>query len=182
MKDNQMVKPTIDLDGGCILFEVRNKTPLRLDMSKVHPDVARRAAFVGMAQVRIVDAAAISRQAPDGHIRSAGEMADLKHLAMAALIEHYESGSPEWVRPRGAGGARDTTGLVVAAMIRVMGIDAVEAERRIEALAEKRGIDPAGARKLFGETSQVALAILDIKRERLAPGPSADDLLDELVG
>lgn len=104
MKSNQMVEPTIAEDFSSVSFVVRGKDTLTLDMGKLHADILKRAACVGMAQVRIVDAAAIARADKSGKVRTAAEMVDLKWERMAALIAHYETGTAEWSRIREASG------------------------------------------------------------------------------
>lgn len=102
MKENQTIKPVIDMAAGTVTFQIKGLSPLILDMNKVHADNIRRASFVGMAQVRIIDRAAIP--APEyKQGMSDADKAKLKAVQlaekrerMASLISHYESGSPDW--------------------------------------------------------------------------------------
>jgi hypothetical protein len=114
MKSNQMVEPVIDVAAGTVTFNVRGHDSLTLHMDKVHADNVRRAAFVGFAQVRIVDAAAVGLSDQDGKIIPAGIRDKMKFDRMAALIAHYESGTPEWSRVRGDGAAE--TGVLFRAL------------------------------------------------------------------
>jgi hypothetical protein len=182
MKENQAVKPVIDLDGQCIIFEVRNKTPLRLDMTKVHEDNVMRAAYVGMAQVRIVDAAAIGVADKAGRIIPVAERDAMKYARMQKLIEHYESGSPEWTT-RGQGAGTDSTGLIKRAIMRVHSIEHVETlDALVKKFAdEKHGGDTAAALRYFAKGEKVAKAMLAIKGEELAPVLDADSELDALL-
>ncbi len=95
MKDNQHVRPVIDVEAGTVTFEVRGMDSLVLEWARLHPDVQMRAGLAGMAQVRIVDAAAVGVADDDGNIIPEAERIALKHQRMAALIEHYHSGTAE---------------------------------------------------------------------------------------
>jgi len=112
VKDNQTVKPIVNMEAGTVTFEVKGHTPIILNMSKVHPDNVRRAGFVGMAQVRIVDAAAVGRADEAGNIIPEAQRTATKHARMLKLVEHYESGSPEW-HVKGEGGFAPS-GLIMA--------------------------------------------------------------------
>lgn len=103
MKSNQQVAPIIAEDFGSVSFEVSGYETLVLHMDKLHPDIVRRAACVGFAQVRIVDAAAVSMTDKDGNIVPADVRLAKKHANMAALIAHYETGTAEWSRIKTAG-------------------------------------------------------------------------------
>jgi len=114
MKDNQHVQPVIDLTGNSVTFKVKGHLDIILDMSRLHPDIIRQAAMVGMAQVRIVDAAAVGRADKDGLIIPEAERLAMKHERMAGLVEHYMTGTAEWSR-RAAGGASES-GLLYRAL------------------------------------------------------------------
>lgn len=177
MKDNQMISPKISDDFNAVTFEIKGQSPLILDMSKLHQDVVRRAACVGMAQVRIIDAAAVSRADSDGTIRTASEMLELKRSKMAELIDHYMTGTSEWNRKRVGGGVtKDMSGITLQAMKRVW------PDKDCEALAfrmeQKRGISRREAYAVFAQTREVAAAIAAIKSERATV--NASDLLAEM--
>ena len=177
MKDNQQIKPVVSEDFTKVTFEVRGMADLVLDMTKLHPDIIKRAACVGMAQVRIIDAAAISRQDEDGAIRSPGTMLMLKRVKMEELALHYMTGTNEWNRKRAAGSeGRDNSGITLQAMKRVW------PDKDCEALAwrleQKRGITRREAYAEFAKTKQVAEAIAAIKAERATL--DSDDLLSEM--
>lgn len=178
MKDNQMIRPVISADFKTITFEVKNHPDLVLEMGKLHTDVKARAACVGLAQVRVVDAAAIGRADSDGTIRTAAEMLALKYQKMSEIIEHLHTGTPEWNRKRaaGAGTTKDVSGITLKAMQRVW------PDKDCEALAfrmeQKRGISRREAYAVFAQTREVAAAIAAIKAERA--NVSADDLIAEM--
>ena len=177
MKANQQIQPVIAEDGMSIEFLFKNLPSLHFNLLKVSEINMRRGAAVGFADVRIVNAAAISRNAPDGSIRSAAEMLKLKRERMEALIQHYESGTTEWRVKRAAGGeGRDTSGITLQAMKRVW------PDKDCEALAwgleQKRGITRREAYAEFAKTKQVAEAIAAIKAERATI--DSDDLLAEM--
>jgi hypothetical protein len=178
MKDNQLINPIISDDFKTVTFEVRGKPNLVLDMTKLHENVRARSACVGMAQVRIIDAAAVSRADSDGTIRTLEEMLELKYQKMADLIAHYMTSTPEWNRKRsaGSGAAKDVSGITLKAMQRVW------PDKDCEALAfrmeQKRGISRREAYAVFAQTREVAAAIAAIKAERATV--SADDLIAEM--
>lgn len=178
MKDNQMISPNIADDFNSVTFEIKGQPSLVLDMTKLHPDVVRRAACVGMAQVRIIDAAAVSRADSDGTVRTPREMLELKRTKMAELIDHYMTGTSEWNRKRGAGGGatKDISGITLRAMQRVW------PDKDCEGLAfrmeQKRGISRREAYAVFAQTKEVAAAIAAIKSERATV--NASDLLAEM--
>lgn len=176
MKDNQQIKPVVSEDFSKVTFEMRGMPDLVLDMAALHPDVIKRAACVGMAQVRIIDAAAISRTDSEGAIRTVTEMLELKRERMEALIAHYMTGTAEWLQKRAAGGAKDTSGITLQAMRRVW--PDKDCEGLAFKLETKRGITRKEAYAEFAKTKEVAAAIAAIKAERATV--SADDLLDEM--
>ena len=180
MKDNQQIKPVVSEDFSKVTFEIRGMQDLVLDMSALHPDILKRAAAVGMAQVRIIDAAAVSRDDGAGGVRSVAEMLELKRERMEALISHYMTGTAEWTQKRaaGGGGAKDTSGITLQAMRRVW--PDKDCEGLAFKLETKRGISRKEAYAEFAKTKEVAAAIAAIKAERSTM--SADDLLDEMEG
>ena len=177
MKDNQQIKPVVSDDMTRVTFEIRGAAPIVLDMTKLHPDIIKRAACVGMAQVRIIDAAAVSRADADGNVRTASEMLTLKRERMEALVAHYMTGTAEWTQKRAAGGeGRDNSSITLQAMKRVW------PDKDCEALAwrleQRRGITRREAYAEFAKTKQVAEAIAAIKAERATI--DSDDLLAEM--
>jgi len=115
MKDNQHVQPVIDLTAGTVTFKVKGHPDIVLDMAQLHPDITRQAAMVGMAQVRIVDAAAVGRTDKDGLIIPEAERIAQKYANMAGLVEHYMTGTSEWSR-RATGGGTSEGGLLYRAL------------------------------------------------------------------
>jgi len=177
MRDKQQIKPVVSEDFSKVTFEMRGMQDLVLDMTKLHTDIIKRAACVGMAQVRIIDAAAVSRADADGNVRSAGEMLTLKRERMEALVAHYMTGTDEWAQKRAGGGAaKDTSGITLQAMRRVWSDKACEA--LAFRMAQKRGISRREAYAVFAQTKEVAAAIAAIKAERATV--SADDLIAEM--
>lgn len=172
MKDNQTVRPVIDVAAGTVTFQVRGMTDLVLHMAKVHEANRQRAALVGMAQVRIVDAAAIGMTDDDGNIIPAEARTRMKHERMAALIAHYESGTDQWSRVRegGFGGLSIT----IEAIARVKGVEYDAAKAMVaEFAAKKYNGDTKKALAFLREGKQVSEAIMAIRAER-APAPKAD--------
>jgi hypothetical protein len=173
----KQISPAISEDFSTITFNIRGAEPLVLDMGKLHPDVFKRAAAVGMAQVRIIDAAAIQRADGNGGVRTEAEMLELKRERMASLIEHYMSGTSEWTKGRAAGGgAIKEAGITLAAMSRVW--PGRDCEELVAGVMAKRGVERKAALALFASTKEVAAAIAAIKAERATV--SADSLLAEM--
>lgn len=181
MKDNQHVKPVIDVAAGTVTFAVKGHDDLVLHMDKLHPDIVKRAALVGMAQVRIVDAAAVGMTDDEGNIIPEDDRIALKHSRMAALVEHYETGTAEWSRVGTGGGGRSIT---VEALARV--VFAGDYERAESAVADyaakKFDGDTKKALAHFREGKRVMDAMAAIRAERTGPAKvDADAALDELT-
>lgn len=184
MKANQQVQPIINELTNTITFAIGDGgEALVLDMSKVHPAIIARAALVGMAQVRIVDAAAVGAADKDGTIRTPAERMALKRQRMAALIAHYESGSDQWsIRATGGTSAPDV-GITMEAVSNVMGWAMSDTAAKLDKLAEKRGVE---RRKLLADlaTDEKVAAEMDrIRAERRAKAPKKVDavaLLSEI--
>lgn len=117
MKDNQHVQPVIDLAAHTVTFKVKGRTDIVLDMAKLHPAIVEQAAMVGMAQVRIVDAAAVGRADDEGVIIPEAVRLDMKHANMAELVAHYMTGTDQWSRRKTGGGAE--SGLLFQSLARL---------------------------------------------------------------
>ncbi len=100
VKSNSVITTEIDEAAGTITYTVLGAGSITLHMDKVHPDNQRYAAFHGFKQ-RVPDAAALSRNPDTGKPASPAE----KLAEMQELVDHYESGTPEWSRRREGGGA-----------------------------------------------------------------------------
>lgn len=179
MKENQQVQPVISDDGRSVTFKVRNRPDIVLDMTALHPAIIARAACAGMAQVRIMDAAAVGRADDEGNVRSEDAMLDEKHRRMSELVAHYMTGTAEWTRKgSGGGGARSLT---IEAIANVMGETYDDTLAKIDARAEAAGVD---RKKLLATLAKAAAVAAEMKRLRDArmPAPSvdADAALDAL--
>lgn len=178
MKQNQMVEPVIADDFSAVTFKVRGMPDIRLDMGKLHADIIRRAACVGMAQVRIVDAAAIGVADKDGNVIPADKRVAMKHAAMARLVEHYETGTSQWSRVSEGG---PTGGYLFDALCKMYGHKKAPSEIRayLDGLSAK---EQAALR----EDDEVAPVIAAIKAERAkldpTPKPDTKGLLANLKG
>lgn len=184
MKENQHVQPVIDAGSQTVTFNVRGHDALVLHMDKLHPAIIAQAALVGMAQVRIVDAAAVSRTDKEGRIVPEDIRLAMKHERMAALIAHYETGTDQWSQ-RASGGGAPSTALTVEAIARVKACDYATARRYVDEYAlEKFGGDNAKCLAFFRSAKAVKQAMLDIQNERLAESDAgdADEALSELMG
>lgn len=93
-RSNSVITTQVDAHSRTITFNVKNAPGtgmLVLHLNNVHAANLDYAAFHGFKQ-RISDAAAIERNSETGLPASPGD----KLAAMTALVEHYESGSPDW--------------------------------------------------------------------------------------
>ena len=181
MKDNQHVKPVIDAAAGTVTFHVKGHDSLVLDMAKLHPAIVKRAALAGMAQVRIVDAAAVSAARKDGSIIPEAERIAMKWSNMAELIEHYHTGTDEWSqRASGSGGARSLT---IEAIARVKGWDYEKAASEVDISAAAKGMDRKAYLTEIRKAGPVIAAMAAIRAERLPKAKvDADAALAELGG
>lgn len=178
----KQIEPVIDLTARTVTFNIADgQPPLVFDMGKAHPDMIARAALVGFAQVRIVDAAAVERQDDDGNVRPEAEMLRLKRERMAALIAHIESGTAEWGRKAsGNGGGKSLT---IEAIARVKGIGYDDAKAMVARHAEaKYDGDTRKALAALRGGQQVQTAMEAIRKSRQsAPKLDADAELANLA-
>lgn len=180
MKENQHVQPIIADDFSTVTFRTRGHPDLVLHMDKLHADIIRRAAAVGFAQVRIVDAAAVGLTDAEGNIIPEATRIAMKHENMAALIEHYETGTAEWSRVGSGGGGKSITIEAIAA-IKGMEYDQVEAEVADFAAKKYEG-DTKKALAFLRTGARVAAKIEELRKARMpAPKVDADAALDELT-
>ena len=145
------------------------------DPDKVSAENRARAMMHGFEQ-RIRDAAALSVDRDTGRSATAQE----KHDAAHRIADHLMSGSTDW-NLRAAASPGVDAGLTIQAIMRALGKTLDEAEALIAATQTKRGVERAGALKIWADAKQVAQAILDIKRERAAGGADASDLEAEMM-
>lgn len=180
MKENQSVKPVVNVDAGTVTFEVKGMSPLVLEMSRLHPDIIKRAALVGMAQVRIVDAAAVGRADEDGNLIPEGDRLQTKYDRMAALIEHYHSGTAEWSRRAEGGGGR--VALALEALAELKGMSVEKAEEGLKDFAAKKfNNDTKEALKYLAQGERMQKKILEIRTRRAGAGKvDADQALSEI--
>lgn len=179
MKENQSVMPIIADDFSTVTFRTRGQPDIVLHMDRLHPGILKRAACSGMAQVRIVDAAAIPATDKDGNIIPADERQRMKYERMAALVEHYETGTDQWSRVSEGGGGKSLT---VEAIARVKGWTYEQAEAEVEKLADKHhGGDTKKCLAFLRGGKAVSEAMRAIREERApAPKVDADKALAEL--
>ena len=179
MKENQHVQPVVDVEQGTVTFRVKGHSDIVLDMGKLHPSIVKRAAMVGMAQVRIVDAAAVGVADDDGNILPVADRIAMKHANMAALVDHYQTGTEEWSRVGGGGGGRSIT---IEAIARVKGCDYDSAKAMVERHAATMKVDTKKALANLRQARAVAEAINAIRAERApAAKVDADAALAELT-
>lgn len=167
MKTNQTVEPKIADDFKSVSFAVNDGQPdIVLDMTKLHPAVVERAACVGMAQVRIVDAAAIPMTRKDGSIIPADERTALKRAKMQALVDHYMTGTSLWSRVTEAG---PQGGFLFEALCKVYGHMKAPTEIRawLDGLSEKE-------QSALRDDDTIAPVIAELKKAKSAGKPAVD--------
>lgn len=181
MKENQQVKPIIDVVARTVTFKYAGGLPDSVfHMDKAHQDNNTRAALTGYSQTRLVDAAAIPTLDEDGNAIPREQRVVMKRAAINELIEHYETGTPEWSRKGTGGGGFGS--ITIEAIARVKGTEYAEAEAMVKKYAEaKFGGDNKKALAFFRDSKTVREAMSAIKAERQsAPKIDADAALDEL--
>lgn len=173
MKTNQQVQPVISEDFSVITFNLSDggAAPV-LHMERVSAAIKARAACVGLAQVRVVDCAAVSRTDKDGNIRSTAEMLRLKREGIERMIAHLESGTEEWSRVGEGGGAKSLTIEAVANL--QYGGDYARAEAGVDRMAETKHGGDRKACLAFLRTSGRVMAEMDRLRKARAPKPTVD--------
>lgn len=180
-KSNSII--THEVTGNLVTFLFRGTAVGTLDTDAVHTANQRKAMFHGFVQ-RIGDGGAVERMdKATGLIRTDAEMDDIKRARITALIEHYNSGTAEWnlVRASGGGGV-DTSGLTIEAISRVYGWSVADTERKVDTLAEKKGIERKEMLRTYANIPDVASMIGSIKAERAArTGLDAQGMADELA-
>lgn len=189
MKDNQSVGVKVSDAFDSVTFEVRGQGTLVLDMGKLHADIIKRAACVGMAQVRIVDAAAVGKADKDGRIVPEAERNAMKFARMKALVDHYNSGTATWERVRVVSGPKeDSIELIQRGIERALQVDADAVNALLDNWTKK--LLPDGARmfqdrdvyvRFLGKSTKVAQAIAAIKAEAIVPAVDADEELAALT-
>jgi hypothetical protein len=163
------------MDGDEIVFTVHGAGELRLNLAAMSQANLTRAAFHGIKQ-RVSDAAAIPCDTATGQSASPAE----KFAAMARLVEHYNSGAAEWSPARGDGTGAARTGSTMQAFANVYWEgNLAKAEEKMEAFADKRGIDRKAALKIWAGADKIQA---EIERMRVVKAPvfNADELLGEM--
>lgn len=173
-KSNSVVTTTFDHDGDRIIFKVIGAGELVFHRKRASIECRHVAELFGWKQ-RIVDAAAVSRDPQTGQPATAAT----KFARMKELVEHYETGTTTWERKAAAPGL--DSGLVILAMTRVLERDPAGIEDILGKTMTKRGVDRAGALRVWAQSAQVAEMMTAIQNER-GQRASADDLLDEMEG
>ena len=182
MKENQHVKPIINVEAGTVTFQVKGHNDIVFDINKCHEIIVKRAALAGMAQVRIVDAAAVGMEDDEGNILPEAERIQLKYSRMEALVNHYHTGTSEWSRKGTGGGGFGS--ITVEAIARVKGVDYAAAEAMVANYAAKHyGGDTKKTLAELRKGKQVQEAMLAIRTERLPMAKlDGDAALAELDG
>lgn len=192
MRENQHVQPIIDETKGTVTFKFAFGQPdYVFDINKCDPSIIARAALAGMAQVRLVDRAAVSMTDDEGNIIPEAERVNIKRSRIVELGDHYMTGSTEWSIAGSGGGGRSIT---IEAIARVKETDYDTAKAYVEQFASVKRRMPDGKEMSFGGDVKKALAYLrtgkavseaiaQIRAERMpAAKLDADAALAELGG
>jgi hypothetical protein len=180
-KSNSII--THERTAGGVAFKFRGVIVGELLMAGIHADNREQAMYHGFIQ-RIGDGGAVERQDKQtGMIRTDAEMDSIKRARIEALIAHYNSGTPDWNLVRSnTGGGVDTSGLTIEAISRVYGWSVADTERKVDTLAEKKGIERKEMLRTYANIPDVAAMIGTIKAERAArTGLDAVSMADELA-
>ena len=164
---------TTAIDGDAMVFAVTGVGELRLNTLMLNAEVKQRALLHGMKQ-RIIDSAAI----PCDNITGKPATPQQKYEAMRALVEHYNSGTSDWNIARGEGGERAAGGITLKAVAMVQGVDEALMRKRIEGLAERKGLTAKGILASLAKSPDVIRTIAEIRAK--AANVDADGLLDEV--
>jgi hypothetical protein len=168
------VLPTHD---GNLIAKVAGFPDILFDRSKTSLECKHFAELKGW-KFTLEDAAAKSRTEANGFKPSAEE----KYMAIKALADHYMSGVTVWGR-KAVGGAREDSGLVLMALMRVKGWDLDKANAWIARVALAEGIETKAVMANVAKNPDVVRAVGEIKAERAAKAAiDVSDLLGEYDG
>lgn len=161
-KSNSIITTARD-DRGNPTFTVLGVGTLTLHLDRIHADNRAYAEVHGWGQ-RIPDGAALARDTKTGKPATPRE----KYDAMARLVAHYESGTPDWSMVRE--GVGDTS-LTIRAIAEVSGVTPREARERVERAAAAQSITVEKALATVRANSQPVRDAMDRMR---GEGASAD--------
>lgn len=166
-KANSVITTDLIAAGNGIIFRVAGAGEVVLDLNLVHADAKARAMVHGFIQ-RVSDAAALSRDEETGLPATPAD----KLAAMAALVEHYSSGTSEWSRKR-EGGGRPEGGLLLQCLMELY----PEAGRE-KLVAKLKTWKPADKAAML--VSPKIKAVADRIRSEAAKHVDVEDLLEGL--
>jgi len=182
LRDNQSVGYAIDPETETITFLVRGFPEWTLDVDKLSNAVQQKALYIGLAQVRIVDGAAVSKTDKNGTIIPEPERLAAKYKAMKRLCEHYETGTENWELERtGGGGGKRVIGLdvILEALSRALKLTPEKIDSTLKLAVKTQGGDLEAHARRFAESTRVQTAILEILAERSGRAEIADAGLAE---
>lgn len=175
IREGAVLAVVVDEVSKSIVFNVRGAAQdggsksISLDLSKVHPDNIAYAALHGFKQ-RCGDAAALSRNPETGKPATPAE----KFEAVQRLVEHYNSGAPEWaLRASGEGRTSGELAMLTRAVAEYKGTEDFAKVRdwlKSKTDAERKALAVSAAIK----------PIMDRMREEAAAPVDAEDMLAEL--
>jgi len=165
-------------DDGTLTFLVKDAGEFGFDPKKAAQKNRERAELHGWIQ-RISDGGAMSRNPENGQPATPAD----KMARMQRLAEHYEGGAEEWAMKGPSGPRKPDAGLIIQALCgTVAGGDVDKANRLVDGIATKRGIDRDAALMVWAAVEDVAAEMARIRARRVAVKVSADDLLAEMDG
>lgn len=167
-KTNRVISVTLNHSIRQIQIDVAGQPSLTFHADRTSDTVKLYAQMLGFKN-RIVDAAAKSVDPATGKPASASE----KRAAMAAIIEHLESGTSEWGLRTVRASASDDT-LLIAALMEVMG-----QSDRAKVAASVKTWEPA--KRAAVRMREDVKAVLDRMTAEAAADVDTDALLEELM-
>lgn len=175
VKSNSVVTSRLDEATNEIVFGVVGAGETRLKLGAISQAIRTRAVIHGLTQ-RVADRAAKNRDATNGKAATP----ESKLAAMAALVDHYNSGSEEWgMAGAGSGPRLDQT--IIAALAEVLAKPREEVLAFVAAGAGKHGVAQSAYLAKLGTGVKVQ-PVVDRLRAEGAGDVDADEELEGLMG
>lgn len=176
VKSNSVVTSAFDEGANTITFTVVGAGSTVLKLNAISDAVRVRAIRHGLGQ-RVADRAAKNRDTADGKPASPAT----KLAAMAALVDHYNSGADDWNLAGAGGSGPGLDGVLLAAIAEVTGKGLEAIRALVAAGSEKHGVTQrAYLAKLA--TGKAVAPIVDRMRAEAAEGVDPEGELAELMG
>lgn len=162
-----------NMADGKVTFAVEGFTTLSVNLAGLNAAIVERALFMGIKN-RVIDTAAIPCDEVTGLPASPAE----KYAAMQEMVEHLNSGTAEWNMGR-TGGEREAGGITLRAVAAVQGVDVETMRKRVEELAEKKGLTTKAVYASLAKSPDVIRKVAELRAAKA--GVDSDDILLELM-